>query len=56
MKGLRLGVDIGIIKTKGGIVSTNRLTMDASARAFDIQRDFAGGWFPNLLFTAGWGF
>ncbi|MGB0182951.1 MAG: hypothetical protein ACPF8S_04340 [Schleiferiaceae bacterium] len=56
VKGLRLGVDIGIIKTKGGIVSTNELTMDASARAFDLQRDFAGGWYPNLQFTAGWGF
>jgi|GEM_PF-510261 len=56
VKGLRVGVDIGIIKTKGGIVSTNGLTMDAGARAFELQRDFAGGWYPNLQFTAGWGF
>ena len=35
---------------------TNGLTMDAGARAFDLQRDFAGGWYPNLQFTAGWGF
>ncbi len=56
VKGLRLGVDIGVIQTGGGLVSTNGLTMESSSRAFDLQRDFAGGWFPNLQFTAGWGF
>ena len=56
VKGLRLGVDIGVIQTGGGSVSSNGLTLESGARTFDLQSDFAGGWYPNLQFTAGWGF
>ena len=56
VKGLRLGADIGVIKTGGGIISTNAQTMDSASRALTLQSEFAGGWYPNLQFTAGWGF
>lgn len=56
VKGLRLGVDIGVIKTAGGVVYTNSQTADSAERAFNLQNDFSGGWYPNLQLTAGWGF
>ena len=56
VKGLRLGADIGVIKTGGGIISTNAQTMDSASRALTLRSEFAGGWYPNLQFTAGWGF
>ena len=56
VKGVRLGVDIGLIKSGGGVVYTNGLTKDANSRALDSQIAFSGGWYPNLQLTAGWGF
>lgn len=56
VKGLRLGVDIGVIKTGGGVVYSNWQATGAAARTLELQRLFAGGWYPNLQFTAGWGF
>lgn len=55
VKGLRLGVDIGLIQTTQFDVVTDGQTMEAGSRAMTLTKEFTG-WIPNLQLTAGWGF